>query len=252
MRRPMIAGNWKMNTTVPEALNLINEILPGIEPVPGIDKVICPPGVSLAPLQHLVKDTSIMLGAQNMHFEEKGAFTGEISSLMLIGLCRYVIVGHSERRQIFGENDRLINKKVKAAFIHGLIPIICVGETLEEKEAGRTEEKITAQVKTALQDIPVPGPFVIAYEPVWAIGTGKTASGPEAGQSVSAIRQAVGTVWGPNTADSVQILYGGSTNADNLAAYIGEKEIDGVLAGGASLKPEEFVNMAHQMAGQSK
>jgi triosephosphate isomerase len=212
-----------------------------------LSKVICPPFVSLVSVGNLLQGSSVGLGAQNMYFEDKGAFTGEVSPLMLSGLCQYVILGHSERRQYFKEDDDLINKKMAAALRHNLIPILCVGETLEEKEAGKTEEKVTRQVKDDLRKIG-PSSLIVAYEPIWAIGTGKTASGQDANRSITAIRKTIGQIWDSKIAEDIIILYGGSTNASNIREFIHQEEIDGALVGGSSLKPGEFVEMARLMA----
>jgi len=177
MRMPMIAGNWKMNTTVSQAVKLANEMRQGLDEIAHVDKVICPPFISLAAVGEIIKGSSIKLGAQNVYFEEKGAYTGEISPLMLADLCEFVIIGHSERRQYFNETGEIVNKKIQAALKVGLKPILCVGERLEENEAGRTEEVVAEQLRSSLAGIDYLGCVVIAYEPVWAIGTGRAATG---------------------------------------------------------------------------
>src|SRR3990172_3957797 len=185
-RTPLIAGNWKMNTTLDEARALVQALLPGLDQLEGVEKVVCPPFISLYAVSELVRGSTVAVGAQNMYFEEKGAFTGEVSPLMLQGLCDYVILGHSERRQYFGETDETVNKKVQAALQAGLIPIICVGENLEQNEAGQTREVVIRQTRGALDGIKVPAEgFIIAYEPIWAIGTGKAATGEAANYTIT-------------------------------------------------------------------
>ena len=246
MRIPIIAGNWKMNTTVNDAVKLVRSMLAGLDKVAGIEKVICPPFVSLAAIRDLIKGSSVKLGAQNMFYEEKGAFTGETSPLMLADLCEYVIIGHSERRQYFSETGETIDKKVQAALRVELKPILCIGERLEENEAGRTEEVLTRQLMTSSDLLYYLGGLVIAYEPVWAIGTGKSATGEEANKTIGFIRQIISHQHGDNIANSVRILYGGSVTADNIAEFIRQPEIDGALVGGASLKADQFLSIAKQ------
>ena len=252
MRTPMIAGNWKMNTTIPEATALVKDMRDGLANTRGMETVLCPPFISLPAVKELVQGTSIKVGAQNMHFEQKGAFTGEVSPLMLAGICDYVILGHSERRQYFGESDDIVNRKMKAALAAGLTPIVCVGERLEENEAGKTVEVVTRQVKGGLDGIDSPGGIVIAYEPVWAIGTGKAATSGEANATIGVIRQAVAGIYDSGVAEGMRILYGGSMNADNVAELMQQPQIDGGLVGGASLKAAEFVSMAQQAAAVRK
>jgi len=246
MRVPMIAGNWKMNTTVSDAIKLVRSMLGGLDKVGGVEKVICPPFVSLAAVRDLIKGSSVKLGAQNVFYEEKGAFTGEISPLMLADLCEYVIIGHSERRQYFGEAGEIIDKKVQAALQVELKPILCIGERLEENEAGRTEEILTRQLTASSDRLYYIGGLVVAYEPVWAIGTGKSATGEEANKTIGFIRQIISHQHGNNIADSVRILYGGSVTADNIAEFMRQPEIDGALVGGASLKADDFLSIAKQ------
>jgi len=246
MRIPMIAGNWKMNTTVSDAVKLVRSMLGGLDKVGGVEKVICPPFVSLAAVRDLIKGTSVKLGAQNVFYEEKGAFTGEISPLMLADLCEYVIIGHSERRQYFGEAGEIIDKKVQAALQVELKPILCIGERLEENEAGRTEEVLARQLMASSDRLYYIGGLVIAYEPVWAIGTGKSATGEEANETIGFIRQRISHQHGNNIADNVRILYGGSVTADNIAEFMRQPEIDGALVGGASLKADDFLSIAKQ------
>lgn len=246
MRLPMIAGNWKMNTTVSEAIKLASEMRPGLDQIAGVDKVVCPPFVSLAAVQQLVKGGSIGLGAQNLYFEEKGAYTGEISPLMLAELCQLVIIGHSERRQYFGDTGEVVNKKIRAALKVGLTPILCIGERLAENEAGRTAEVVAEQLRSSLADIDYSGDLIIAYEPIWAIGTGKSASGEQANETIGFIRHNVGQLYGEEVAREARILYGGSVTADNIAEFMGQNEIDGALVGGASLKADQFLSIVRQ------
>jgi triosephosphate isomerase len=248
MRRPLIAGNWKMNTTLEEAENLVRAMLAELNSIDSVEKVLCPPFISLAAIKELIKGTSIMLGAQNMFFEDKGAYTGEISPLMLIGLCDFVILGHSERRQYFAETDEIINRKVKKALEFGVKPILCVGESLEDNEAGKTKQKINRQVNAGLAGINPTSQLVIAYEPIWAIGTGRAATSKQANTTISLIRTIVANLWDNKTAETVRILYGGSVTSSNIAELITEADIDGALVGGASLKAEEFVSIARQTA----
>ena len=248
MREPVIAGNWKMNTTVEDAVKLVKSMLSGLDRVSGVEKVVCPPFVSLAAIKDLLKGSSVKLGAQNVFYEEKGAYTGEISPLMLAELCEYVIIGHSERRQYFGETGDFIDRKIKASVEIGLKPILCIGERLEENEAGKTEEVLTRQFMTSSERIYFLGGLVIAYEPVWAIGTGRSASGSQANETIGFIRQLISHQHGGDIADSVRILYGGSVTADNIAEFIRQPEIDGALDGGASLKSDEFLSIVKQTA----
>ena len=248
MRRPLIAGNWKMNTTLEEAENLVRAMLAELDSIDGAEKVLCPPFISLAILKELTKTTSVKLGAQNMHFEDRGAYTGEISPLMLTDLCDFVILGHSERRQYFAETDEIINKKVKKALVSGLKPILCVGESLEDNESGKAEQIIARQVKAGLAEVSPTSQLVIAYEPVWAIGTGRAATGKQANTTISLIRSIVANLWNRETAKAVRILYGGSVTSSNIAEFIAEPEIDGALVGGASLKASEFVSIVSQTA----
>ncbi len=252
MRTPMIAGNWKMNTTLVEGSALVMEMREELERIAGVEKVLCPPFISLSLVGELLQGSSIKLGAQNMHFEEKGAYTGEISPLMLKELCDFVILGHSERREHFKETDQIVNEKVKAALAAGLTPILCVGERLEENEAGRTEEVVTRQVKGALQGVASPQGMVIAYEPVWAIGTGRAATGEGANATIGIIRKTVAQLYSEGIAKGMRILYGGSVTAANIAEFIRQPEVDGALVGGASLKAKEFLSIVEQTAAIKK
>ena len=252
MRAPMIAGNWKMNTTLAEAAALVREMKERLERIAGVEKVLCPPFLSLSLVKELLQGSSIKVGAQNMYFEEQGAYTGEISPLMLCGICQYVILGHSERRQYFGETDEVVNRKVIAALAAGLTPILCVGERLEEKKAKRTKEVVTRQVTWALQGIESLNGMVIAYEPIWAIGTGRAATGKGANATISIIRETVAQLYSKGIAQGIRILYGGSVAAANIADFIGQHEIDGALVGGASLKAKEFLTIVEQTAAIKK
>jgi triosephosphate isomerase len=248
MRNPFVAGNWKMNTTATEAEQLVFEMLEKLDRMKGVEKVLCPPFVSLVAVNMMLRGSSIKLGAQNMYFETAGAYTGEISPPMLRELCEFVILGHSERRWYFGETDEIVNKKVKAALSNKLKPILCVGERLEENEAGKTEEVINRQVTAALNVIEPVSNLVIAYEPVWAIGTGKAASGRQAAATIQFIRDVLAKLWNKSIAQDLRILYGGSVTSANIAEFISQPEIDGALVGGASLKAEEFVSIVEQTA----
>jgi len=246
MRVPMIAGNWKMNTTVGEAIELVNEMRQGLDQIDNVEKVLCPPFISLAAIKELIKGSSIKLGAQNIYFEEKGAYTGEISPLMLADLCEFVIIGHSERRQYFNEIGEMVDKKVKAALKVGLKPILCIGESLAENEAGRTEEVLTEQLSSSSARIYYFSGLILAYEPIWAIGTGRAATGEQANETIGFIRQHISKQYGKRVAQDVRILYGGSVTADNIAEFINQPEIDGALVGGASLKASEFLSIVRQ------
>ena len=246
MRVPMIVGNWKMNTTVGEAIALVNEMRCGFDEIGGVGKVICPPFVSLAAVKGLIKGSSIGLGAQNLYFEEKGAYTGEVSPLMLAELCEFVIIGHSERRQYFNETGEIVNKKLRVALKVGLNPILCVGERMEENEAGRTAEVVTEQLESSLARIDNTDGLIIAYEPVWAIGTGKAATGEQANETMGLIRQNIARLYGDEIASEVRILYGGSVTADNVVEFVKQSEIDGALVGGACLKADQFMSIVKQ------
>jgi triosephosphate isomerase len=242
----MIAGNWKMNTTLTEAIELVDEVRPELDEIDGVDKLLCPPFISLAAVGGLIKGSSIKLGAQNVYFAEKGAYTGEISPLMLAELCEFVIIGHSERRHYFNEDGQIVNKKIKAALRVGLKPILCVGERLEENEAGKTGEVVTEQLRSSLSGIEHPDGLLIAYEPVWAIGTGRAATGKQANETISLIRHNVSELYNGELSQSLRILYGGSVTAANAAEFINQPEIDGALVGGASLKAAEFLGIVRQ------
>ena len=246
MRVPIIAGNWKMNTTLSEATELVKAMRAGLDQIDNVDKIICPPFISLARVGELIKGSSLKLGAQNVYFEEKGAYTGEISPLMLADQCEFVIIGHSERRQYFNETGEIVNKKIVAALKVGLKPILCIGERLEENEAGRTEEVVTEQLRSSLAEIAYLNGLVIAYEPVWAIGTGRAATGEQANETIGLIRRNIAKLYDKETAQNMRILYGGSVTAANTAEFINQPEIDGALVGGASLKTSEFLSIVKQ------
>ena len=251
MRTPFVAGNWKMNKTVAEARELVSVMGKDLKNVKGVEKVLCPPFMSLVAVANLVGGTDLGLGAQNMHWEEKGAFTGETAPGMLKEFCKYVILGHSERRMYFGETDETVNKKVLAAQKHGLTPIVCVGETLAEYEAGRTADVVRRQTLEGLKglDAAFAAQIVVAYEPVWAIGTGR-ASSVENAENVhrDIVRATLRELFGAETAEAIRILYGGSVTAANAAEFFSQPDIDGALVGGASLKSEEFIAIARAAA----
>lgn len=250
MRKPIIAGNWKMNKTADEALSFVRDIRTGLNNIVSVDSVVCPPFVSLPTVADALAATRIGVGAQNMHFAEKGAYTGECSASMLVPFCQYVIIGHSERRAMFAESDEAVNKKAKVALANDLVPIICVGESLEQNEAGETHGFVSGQVKAALEGLSAEevAKCIIAYEPIWAIGTGKSATATDAGRIIGlTVRGAVADRFGEETAQQVRIQYGGSANADNIADYMRQPDIDGALVGGASLKAD-FVEMVRRTA----
>jgi triosephosphate isomerase len=250
MRTPIIAGNWKMNKTAVEAVEFVREIRNGLNQIKGVDKVVCPPYIALPGVFDALQATNIGVGAQNMHFAESGAYTGECAPNMLTPFCQYVIIGHSERREFFAETDEGVNKKAKAALAHNLTPIICVGETLAQNEAGETQAFVSGQVRAALDGLTaeqVAG-LIIAYEPIWAIGTGKSASAAQAGSIIGlSVRGPVAEMFGEETAQKVRIQYGGSVNESNIAEYMAQPDIDGALVGGASLKAS-FVELVKNAA----
>ncbi len=239
-RKPIIAGNWKMNNTASEGVKLIEELKPLVEGA-SCDVAVCVPAIDIPAIAQAVQGSNIRLGAQNVHFAEKGAFTGEISAKMLQEYgVDYVIIGHSERRQYFGETDETVNKRVLAALSAGLTPIVCVGETLSEREAGKTEQTLSRELSEGLRNVPDLEKLVIAYEPIWAIGTGRTASPEQANETIGSIRETLGKLFCPRCAENVRIQYGGSMNAGNCKALMAQPEIDGGLIGGASLKAPDF------------
>jgi triosephosphate isomerase len=247
-RIPIVAGNWKMNTNAETARQLVSAIRgAGVDTISGVEKVICPPFVYLQLAVEASAGSSIKVGAQNMHWEEKGAFTGEVSPLMLQGLVDYVILGHSERRQYFGETDETVNKKLRAAISAGLTAIVCVGETGPQRQAGETEAVLRRQVRGAFEGAGAPGTTVVAYEPVWAIGTGVAATPADAQNAIGFIRREIGAIIGAPAAAEVRILYGGSVTADNIAEYVSQPDVDGGLVGGASLAAASFVGMVERV-----
>ncbi len=245
-RRPMVAGNWKMNKTLGETAELLKALKPQLQNIDSVDLVVCPPFIDLPLTKDILEGSNIKVGAQNMHWEASGAYTGEVSATMLKDLCDYVIIGHSERRAMFGETDETVNKKVMAALNAGLLPIVCVGETLEENEAGQTEAVVDRMVREGLKGLSQEqaGQIVIAYEPVWAIGTGKTAT-PDQANDVhkNVVRPILREMFGEELGNSIRILYGGSVKPGNAAELFGQSDIDGGLIGGASLKAADFAGI---------
>lgn len=247
MRKPIIAGNWKMHKTAAEAVRLAKQLKVLVaDDTKGLEVVVCPPFTALAAVGEVLKGTGIQWGAQDVHWEDEGAYTGEISPVMLKDLsCSYVIVGHSERREHFGETDEIVRRKVDAVLAKGMGVIACVGESLAERRAGRTEEVVRREVEAICRDLELDDParLVIAYEPIWAIGTGETATPAEAGRVAGLIREWVSTLLGREVADRLRIQYGGSVKPDNIAAFMHEPEIDGALVGGASLDASSFAQI---------
>ncbi|WP_033827867.1 triose-phosphate isomerase [Bacillus andreraoultii] len=252
MRKPIIAGNWKMNKTLQEAVDFTNEVKAKIPSQESVESVICAPALFLDRLVQEVKGTNLGIGAQNMHFEEEGAFTGEISPVALKDMgIQYAIIGHSERREMFNETDETVNKKVHAAFKHGITPIMCVGETLEEREADQWKQVVHSQTLKGLAELSPEqvAKVVIAYEPIWAIGTGKTASAQDANEVCAYIRETVAEQYSQETAEQVRIQYGGSVKPSNIEELMSQSDIDGALVGGASLDPNSFLQLLE--AGKS-
>jgi triosephosphate isomerase (TIM) len=244
MRTPLVAANWKMNKTVEEARSLVYSMSARLREIKGVEIVLCPPFPALQAVRALLEGSDIGLGAQNMYWEEKGAFTGEVSPLMVKELCQYAILGHSERRAYFGETDETVNRRIRAAQKFDLTPIFCVGETLEQYESKSTAEVVTRQIKLGLADVSpeFAARVIVAYEPVWAIGTGRASSGENANDVVAKmIRPALSGLFGADTAQAIRVLYGGSVTGANAAEFFGHSEIDGALVGGASLKADDFV-----------
>ncbi len=245
MRRPIIAGNWKMNKTPAQGVALVNELKPLVANA-DCDVVVCVPATDIYAVGEALKGSNIALGAENVHWAESGAFTGEISADMLLELgVKYVIIGHSERRQYFGETDETVNKRTLTALNKGLTPIVCVGETLEEREGGKTEEVLKVQLTDGLKGIEDLTKIVIAYEPVWAIGTGKTATSEQANETIGFIRKTLGELFCEKCADAVRIQYGGSMKPSNAKELMAMSEIDGGLIGGAALKAEDFAGIVN-------
>ena len=248
MTRTIIAGNWKMNMTAAEARGLVAAMLPGLKEVEGVETVVCPPFVALEAVGGLLRSTGVALAAQNLHHEDAGAFTGEVSGPMLRELCEFVIVGHSERRLLFGETDDVVGKKVGAARRAGLRPIVCVGERLEEREAGSAEAVVERQLRRALALAESPDGLVVAYEPVWAIGTGRAATPDDAQSMMAHVRRVLASIFGAVAAEDVPLLYGGSVTADNVAGFVRENDVNGALVGGASLSADGFVQLVRNAA----
>jgi triosephosphate isomerase (TIM) len=246
MRKPIIAGNWKMHKTLSEAKGFAEEVKGQVPASDKMDSVICAPALFLQSLVETVQGSEVKIGAQNVHFEEKGAFTGEISPAALADLgVQYVIIGHSERREMFNETDESVNKKTLAAFKHNLTPIVCCGETLEQRESGETMNLVGAQIQKALTGLTEEQvkQTVIAYEPIWAIGTGKSSTAQDANEVCAHIRQVVAQQFSQETADAVRIQYGGSVKPENIKEYMAQPDIDGALVGGASLEPQSFLQL---------
>ena len=240
MRTPFVAGNWKMNKTADAAAAFVTEIAPELNAIDGIDIAVCPPFIAIPAVAQALAGTRIGVGAQNMYYETSGAYTGEVSPAMLQGLCRYVILGHSERRAYFGETDEGGTKKIFAALAHGLTPIVCVGESLAQNQAGETQAFVSGQVRAAFANLTPEqaATCVVAYEPIWAIGTGLSASAQQAEDIIRAgVRDVLTDLFGDDAAQAIRIQYGGSVTEDNIADYMGQPDIDGALVGGASLKP---------------
>ena len=239
-RKPFIAGNWKMNATLTEARQLAVDVAGQVGTPQDVDVAVCPPFLSLEAVAEILRDTAISVGAQNLYPAPSGAYTGEIAPTMLQGLCQFVILGHSERRAYFEETDDFVNRKVHSALEHGLIPIMCVGETLEQREAGMTGEVLRAQTIGGLVGVTDASTVVVAYEPVWAIGTGVAATPDDAREGIAVIRDTIAAIADAETAESVRILYGGSMNPQNVDSLLEQQGVDGGLIGGASLNAEQF------------
>ena len=247
-RMPLIAGNWKMNLLRDEAIALARGIRERTDGVGGVDKLVCPPYVFLRDVRDAVEGSSIRVGAQNLHPEEKGAFTGEVSVTQIAEVAEYVIIGHSERRQYFGETDESVNRRLASALAHGLKPIMCVGETLEQRERDETPDVLIRQVRGGLFGLDVPESFVVAYEPVWAIGTGRSAAAETAQSAIDLIRRTLRELFEAR-ADAMRVLYGGSVTPENTAELMAQPDIDGGLVGGASLKVDSFSAIIEAAAG---
>jgi len=244
MRAPILAGNWKMNKTAAEAVELVKAMQPELATITSVEQVVVPPYLAVPDISRLCSGTPLKVGAQDLFWEPKGAYTGEVAPNMVAEFCSYVVIGHSERREYFGETDESVNRKIKAAFQAGLTPIVCVGERLEQRQAGQTDSWVAGQVRAALQGLSATqvAALVLAYEPIWAIGTGLAATDEEAERVCGAVvRATVAEVYGVQVSEAVRIQYGGSVNAENAYAIMSQPNIDGGLVGGASLKAESFV-----------
>lgn len=251
MRKPMVAGNWKMNKTVAEGVKLVDELIPMIKDITSVDRVVCPPFTALYSVSQALKGTGIGCGGQDLFWEEKGAYTGEVAPNMAAELGEYIIIGHSERRAYFGETNETVNKKVLAALKVGLTPIVCVGETKDEFDANKTEAVVSGQVLEGLKGLSAEDAekIIIAYEPVWAIGTGLAATGPQANAVIADyIRKPYASMYGEEAAQAIRVLYGGSVKAANAAEFFGQPDIDGALVGGASLKAPDFTGIVQAAA----
>jgi len=248
-RTPIIAGNWKMNTTAQTARELAEGIVEGnLDTIASVEKIVCPPFIYVPLVSDILVATTVKIGAQDMHWEAKGAFTGEVSADMINDYATHVIIGHSERRAMFGETDETVNKKLRAALAANLIPIVCVGETGDERQAGQTEAVLLRQVRGALDGVDLPLHAIIAYEPVWAIGTGVAATAQDANDACALIRREIASLKGASTADAVRVLYGGSVSPANVAELVGQSDVDGGLVGGASLQAQSFIDMVKAIA----
>ncbi len=245
MRKPIIAGNWKMYKTPQEAVAFVNAIKDRLAALTAAERVVCPPYVALPGVQAALAGTEIAVGAQDVHWQEEGAYTSQIAPGMLKGLVKYVIIGHSETREYLGITDEMVNKKAKAALAHGLHPIIAVGESLAVNEAGQTQQFVGRQIRAAFDGIPAEAlaSIVVAYEPIWAIGTGKSASGEQANAIIGSIRAVLAELYGNEHAEAMRIQYGGSVKPGNMAEFMSQPHIDGALVGGASLKEDSFVDL---------
>lgn len=248
MRTPVAAANWKCHTRLESAKALATGLRQAVDDVAGVEKVLCPPFVYLAAVGEAVRGSSLRLGSQDVHWEDDVAATGEIGPQMVAELAQYAIIGHSERRHQFGETNEMVNRKVKAALATGLSPIMCVGETLEEREAGKTEEVLVRQTRGGLEGADIPDDFVIAYEPVWAIGTGRAATAETAEEAIAVIRREVTSLFGAGKAETVRVLYGGSVTPDNVGEFVSREGVDGALVGGASLKVDAFAGIVRETA----
>ena len=245
MRSPIIAGNWKMYKDVSESVEFVNELAPKLAPFDAVERVVAPPFLAIPAVAAALQSTEIKVAAQNVHWEDQGAYTSQISPAMLMGYVEYVIIGHSESRAYLADTDETVNKKAHALLKHGLKPIIAVGESLEQNQSGQTESFVSGQVRAALDGIDAEGManVVIAYEPIWAIGTGLSASGEDANRIIGMIRSTVRELYGGETADNLRIQYGGSVKPDNMEEFMSQPEIDGALVGGASLKVNDFAEL---------
>ncbi len=248
MRRAVIAANLKMNTTAGQSKELANAVVNGLKntELGTVDVIFCPPFISIPVVHPLLSGSRVKLGAQNVFLEQKGAYTGEISPLMLVDFCQYVIVGHSERRRLFHETDAEVNKKVLAVLGAGMSPILCVGETAEQNKEGKTDQVLEGQIRAAFHGVPAASHVIIAYEPIWAIGTGVPSTGESANKTIAGIRRVLSSLYGPHKAADTSIQYGGSVDSKNISEFLIEPEIDGALVGGASLKADEFLAIVRQ------